>query len=102
MSVGVDSPGMTLPPIVQSECMSKEQVNADPVPSLDKGACRAIDIRRSGSKVTWKVSCTGTLVGRGEGEITYRSPTAYDGWMTLETSGVTIRSKVQARRVGGC
>ena len=39
---------MTLPPVVQTERMSKEQVNADPVPSLDKGACRATDIRRAG------------------------------------------------------
>jgi hypothetical protein len=106
VSVTVEMPGMAMampmPPTTQTQCMTKEEANADPVPSLDKGACRATDIRRSGNKVSWKLTCSGTPSGRGEGEITYQGPTAYDGWMTLETSGVTVRSKVSARRIGGC
>ena len=104
VSVSVEMPGMAMPmpPTTQTQCMTKEEANADPVPSLDKGACRATDIRRSGNKVTWKLICSGTPSGRGDGEITYQGPTAYDGWMTLETSGVTVRTKISARRIGGC
>ena len=104
VTVTVEMPGMAmpLPPTVQTQCMSQKDVDADPVPNLDKGACRATDIRRAGSKVTWKLTCSGNPPGRGEGEITYQGSTAYDGWMTLEMSGVIVRSKIQARRVGGC
>ena len=104
VSVSVEMPGMAMPmpPTTQTQCMTKEEANADPVPSLDKGACRATDIRRSGNKVAWKLTCSGTPPGRGEGEITYQSPTGYDGWMTLETGGITVRTKISARRIGGC
>ncbi len=104
ITVTVEMPGtaMALPPTVQTQCMSQKDVDAEPVPSLDQGACRATDIRRAGSKVTWKLTCSGPTPGRGEGEITYQGPTAYDGWMTLETNGVVVRTRLQARRVGGC
>jgi len=103
VSVQVELPGVSPPPpTTQTECLSQKDVEADPVPSLDKGACRATDVRRSGDKVTWKVVCEGPLPGRGEGEITYQSPTAYDGWMTLETGGAVVRATLKARRLGGC
>jgi len=51
VSVSVESSGMAAPPVVQTECLTREQANADPVPSLDKGACRAMDVRRAGGKV---------------------------------------------------
>jgi hypothetical protein len=57
----------------QTECLSQADVDADPVPEIDKGACRVTDIRRSGDKVTWKLDCG--QVGKGDGEVVYRSQT---------------------------
>jgi hypothetical protein len=92
--------GMKLPSSSQKECLSQAQVDADPVPELEQGSCRATHIRRSGDKVTWDLDCAG--VGKGHGEVTYTSPTSYDGWMTLELVGTTVRATIQARRVGDC
>ena len=75
-------------------------MDADPAPEIDKGACRVTDTRRSGDKVTWKLDCG--QVGKGEGEVVYRSPTAYEGWMKLETGGRVVRSTIRARRLSGC
>ncbi len=89
-------------PTTQTECLTQKDLDADPVPVLDKGACRATDVRRSGDRITWKLVCDGSLPGRGEGEIVYRSPTAYDGWMTVDIGGVVVRTVIRARRIGGC
>lgn len=104
VTAAVEVPGMAgaLPPTTQTECLSQEDVDADPVPALDRGMCRATDIRRSGDTVSWKLECTGALAGQGRGEIVYRSPTAYEGWMTLEAGGVKMKTTLSARRVGGC
>ena len=97
----VDLPGEPSPsPTTQTECLSPKDVDSDPVPQMDKGACRVTDILRSGDKVTWKVDC-GQL-GKGEGEIVYESPTAYQGWMKLEAGGTVVRTAIRARRLGGC
>jgi len=41
-------------------------------------------------------------VGKGEGELTYESPTTYQGWMKLETGGTTVKTTLRARRLSGC
>jgi hypothetical protein len=38
-------------------------------------------------------------LGKGEGKIVYRSPSAYDGWMKLETGGTIVRTTIRAGRV---
>jgi len=93
---GVGSP----PPTIQTECLSQKDVDADPVPEIDRGTCHVTDIVRSGDRVTWKVDC-GTL-GKGEGELVYENPTAYQGWMKLDASGTVVRTTLRARRLGGC
>ncbi|HET6437248.1 MAG TPA: DUF3617 family protein [Anaeromyxobacter sp.] len=97
----VELPGAGSPaPTKQTECLSQEDVEADRVPEIAQGVCRVTDARRSGDKVTWKLDC-GSL-GKGEGEIVYRSPTSYDGWMKLETAGAVVRTTIQARRLRDC
>ena len=97
----VELPGVAPPtPTVQTECLSQQDVDADPVPEIDKGACRVTGIGRSGDKVTWKIDC-GQL-GKGEGEVVNRSPTAYEGWMKLETGGTVVRTTIRAQRLRGC
>ncbi len=97
----VELPGTQSPaPTTQTECLSQKDVDADPAPVLDTRGCRVTDARRSGDKVTWKLDCG--QVGKGEGEIVYRSPTACEGWMTLETGGTVVRTTIRARRIGAC
>jgi hypothetical protein len=93
---------LALPPVSQTECLSQKDVEADPVPALDKGACRASDIKRSGGRVTWKLVCEGAQAGTGRGEIVYESPTSYRGWMTLDTGGTSVKVAIRARRIGAC
>jgi len=101
VSATVELPGTASPPpTVQTECLSQKDVDADPVPEIDKGACKVTDIVRSGDRVTWKVDCG--PVGKGEGELTYESPTTYQGWMKLETGGTTVKTTLRARRLSGC
>jgi hypothetical protein len=100
----VELPGqaLPLPPTTQTECLSQADLDADPAPVIDRGACRATDVRRSGDTVTWKVACDGAAGGTGEGEITFRGPAAYDGSMVMELAGTRVRTTLRARRVGDC
>ena len=94
-------PGVPSPtPTTQTECLSQDDVDKGPLPEIDKGACRATDVRRSGEKVTWKLDCG--PIGKGEGEIVSRSPTSYDGWMKLETGGTVVKTTISARRLRAC
>ncbi len=82
----VELPGVASPPpTTQTECLSQKDVDAELVPEIEKGSCKVTNIRRSGDRVTWLVDCG--EVGKGDGEIVYRSPTAYEGWMKLATGG---------------
>jgi hypothetical protein len=100
ITVDLSAPGMTLAPSSQTECLSQADVEADPVPDLEKGVCRATNIQRSGDRVSWDLTCGDQ--GSGKGEVTYTSPTSYDGWMTLELAGTAVRARIRARRVGDC
>jgi hypothetical protein len=100
VTVDVSGPGMAVPPSSQTQCMSQEDLDADPVPEMEKGVCRATNIHRAGNRVTWEVNC-GEL-GHGKGELEYSSPTSYDGRMELELSGASLRATIRARRTGDC
>lgn len=92
--------GLKPPSTSQTECLSQQDVDADPLPEMEKGACRATKVQRSGDRVTWDLDC-GPL-GKGRGEVTYRSPTLYDGWITLDLGGASVKATVRATRVGDC
>ncbi len=97
----VEMPGTTSPPpTTQTQCLSQDEVDADPAPGFSQGACQVTDVHRTGAKTTWKVDC-GAL-GKGQGEVAVQSSTSYDGSMTLETAGVVIRTSIRARRLGKC
>jgi hypothetical protein len=100
----VEVPGMagSIPPVSQTECLSQADLDADPAAGIDKGACRATDVQRSGDRVTWNLACGGSQAGTGRGEIVYEGTTGYGGWMTFETGGTTLRTNLRARRIGEC
>jgi len=101
VTVIVELPGVQSPaPTRQTECLSQEDVEAERIPQIAQGACRVRDARRSGDTVNWRLDCG--AVGKGEGEIVYRSSTRYDGWMKLETGGTVVRTTIEARRLRDC
>jgi hypothetical protein len=100
VTVEVSASGMALPPSTQAECLSQEDVDADPVPELEKGVCRATNVQRSGARVTWDVACGDA--GKGRGEVTYTSSTSYDGWMDLQLGDAAVHAVIRARRTGDC
>jgi len=100
----VEIPGQqaALPPSTETECLSQADLDAEPATTLDRGACRATDVQRSGNKVTWTITCDSPVSGKGKGEIAYRSSTEYAGAVTMEIAGTTVRTTVKAKRVGAC
>lgn len=102
VTVDVSAPGseVRMPSSSQTECLTQAELDRGPVPELERGACKATHIQRSGDTTTWDLDC-GPL-GKGRGEIIFRSPVRYDGWMTLDASGTTVRASIVARRIGDC
>jgi hypothetical protein len=101
----MEMPGMPyqLPPTTYSHCYTKEDLK-DEKQALPKqqGDCKVTDMKRHGSKVTWKVVCTGENKGTGEGEIVFQGDTAYDGSMKFDMEQMKMTSRYKARRVGEC
>ena len=96
---GMDAP---MPPATQTECLSQADLDEDPASTVDKGLCRATDVRRSGDTVSFELDCGGATPGRGQGQIVYRSPTSYDGWLKMDLGGARLRTTQRARRLGPC
>ena len=103
ISASVEMPGMPfkIPPTVVQQCVTKQDAAQAGVPPQG-GDCTVSDVRRTGSKVSWKVTCTGQSAGKGEGEVTFSGPNAYSGWMKMETGGMKMSTAYKAKRVGDC
>ena len=98
----VDMPGMPFqpPPTTVKHCYTAQEVKDSPVPKDND--CKVTDLKTTGSKTTWKVECTGESAGKGEGEITYRGDSAYDGKSKMQMQGMTMSVQYKARRLGEC
>lgn len=106
ISAEMDMPGMKMPTVKTTQCITKEQAN-DPNQSLPKGSddknsdCKVTDYKTVGNKVTWMMTCGGKNPTTGSGEITYGT-NAYDGWMKTKTRGSEMTMKYKAKRLGDC
>lgn len=105
ISSTMSMPGMPykIPPTKVTHCYTKEDLkdSRNAVPK-QQGDCKVTDMKSSGNRVTWKMVCTGQSAGKGEGEIIYNGPTAYEGKMKMETQGMVMTSKYKAKRIGVC
>ncbi len=101
----VNMPGMPykVPPTKVTHCYTKEELkdNSKVVPQQE-GDCKVTDMKYSGNRMTWKMICTGENKSKGEGEITYKGATAYEGSMKMQTQGMTMTTKYKAKRIGVC
>lgn len=65
-------------------CLTKEQAAKPAEPRLT-GDCTMSDLRRSGSKVSYRFACTKPQPVSGEGQVDYLSEKAYTGKSTMTT-----------------
>jgi hypothetical protein len=105
ISSTMSMPGMPykIPPTRVTHCYTKEDLK-DSQKTIPKqeGDCKVTDVKYSGSRMTWKMVCTGKSASKGEGEIIYKGATAYEGSMKMETQGMVMTSKYNAKRIGAC
>jgi hypothetical protein len=75
-------------PVTITHCYTKEDVkNGKEVIPKQEGRCTITDMKQSGSKISWKIKCTGQNRGKGEGEMVFKGDTAYEGYQKFAMQG---------------
>lgn len=88
--------GFPVPVQTMRVCLAKGEWEVPP--EVGNESCRVTDLKRSGARLTWKLSCSdGTT---GSGELTYGRET-YQGTMTVRAAGQDVRTAFRGRKVGG-
>ena len=92
---------MAIPPQVNRVCVGKNRKDEDLVPR--QSDCRMVDSKRTGSKFTYKMECTGKEPMTMVGEMNFGT-NAYDGQMrmTMTKTNDTMNMAVSGKRVGDC
>ncbi len=89
--------GFSMPGQTTKVCMPKAAWEQPPKPGKDD-KCTLTDVKRTGSRMTWKVKCDdGTT---GDGDMT-SSGDSYSGTMNMRTQGQEMHMKMKGRKVGG-
>jgi len=97
---------MQLPGTTNVRCITQEQLE-NPDSTLPGGSpdpqadCKVSDYTAVGSKVTWKVACSGSQPMTGQGEITFDGD-RYDGTMKMTMDQSVMTMKYVAKRLGDC
>ena len=103
VTVKMEMAGMAMPPMSQRLCVKKGANDGDFVPRQEN--CRVSDTTRSGSRMTFKIACTGSNPMTGTGDFTFGA-NGYNGQMRIkgkmEGQDVDMTQAIDARRVGGC
>ena len=88
--------GFTMPAKTSKVCMPKNQWEQPPKMSGDD--CTFTDLKRSGSKMSWKMTCKNGMTG--EGEMTW-TPDTYSGWTSMVTPAGEMKMNMSGKRLGG-
>ena len=103
ITVRMEMPGMAMPPMSQRICVKKGASDQDFIPRQEN--CRVSDTTRSGSRLTFKMTCTGNNPMTGTGDFTFVA-NGYNGQIRMkgkmEGQDMAITQTIDARRVGGC
>jgi hypothetical protein len=105
VTVKMEMPGMpmAMPPITQRLCVKKGAKDEDFVPRQDN--CRVSDSTRTGSRLTFKIACTGSNSMIGTGDFNFGA-TGYNGQIRMkgkmEGQDIDMTQAITANRVGGC
>ena len=94
---------MAMPPMSQRLCVKKGGKDEDFVPRQEN--CRVSDTTRAGSRLTFKIACSGNNPMTGTGDFTFGA-NGYNGQIRMkgkmEGQDVDMTQAIDARRVGGC
>jgi len=100
--------GMTMPDMKSSRCVTPEELEKDPSSGLPSGArtgnndaCKVSDYKVAGSKVTWKMTCTGAQPMTGEGDLTFAGD-AYKGTIKMTMAQGAMSMNMSGTRTGDC
>lgn len=96
--------GMKMPAVTQKTCVKAgENTNDEDAAkrSLPKD-CSVSDMKSSGSKVSWKTSCTGENAMSGTGEFNYQGD-SFDGTMQMQSPALgEFTTHTSGKRLGDC
>ena len=99
----MEMPGMpmSMPAQVTRVCIAKSAKDDEFVPK--QGDCKVVDSKRTGNKLTYKMTCSTPEPSTVEGETQFGSGT-YDGKMrmTMTKSNQSMQMTYSAKRIGGC
>jgi hypothetical protein len=96
-TVEMQMTGFAMPPQTSKVCMPKGSWE-EPPKGRDDGKCEMTDVKRTGSRMTWKLKCQdGTT---GQGDMTY-GPESFSGTMAMHTQGQDVQMKMKGRKLGG-
>jgi len=92
--------GMQMPAQTHQVCASKDW--QAPPGALSAGQnCTISDLRSTGAKTTWKMSCSSPDMS-GEGEITRTGADAYTGAIRMESAEGNVTINLSGKRTGEC
>ena len=100
-------PGMPMPEMKSSRCITPEQLQKDPASGLPNGAmdrssaCKVSDYKQTGNTVSWKMACAGEQAMSGEGELTFAGDT-YTGAIKMVMPQGAMIMKMSGKRLGDC
>jgi hypothetical protein len=103
VTMKMEMPGMVMPPMSQRICVKKGASDQDFIPRQEN--CRVSDTTRTGSRLTFKMTCTGNNPMTGTGDFTFVA-NGYNGQIRMkgkmEGQDMAMTQTIDARRVGGC
>lgn len=99
----MEMPGMpmSMPAQVTKVCVGKNAKDDEFIPK--QGDCKVIDSKRTGNKLTYKMTCAGAEPSTVEGEALFGTGT-YEGKMrmTMTKSNQSMQMTYSGKRIGGC
>jgi len=94
---------MGMPAMTQRQCVKKGGGDGDIVPRQDN--CTVTNAKRTGSRLTFAMACTGRDAMTGTGDFTFAGD-GYTGRIDMkgkmEGMDMAMTQSVTGRRVGGC
>ena len=103
VTMKMDMPGMpAMPARTMQVCKNKGDRDPTKMAERDKnGDCKMTDLKQSGNKSSWKMSCTKPEPMTGTGEVTYTGD-SYQGVMTMTRKDMTITQNMSGKKIGTC
>lgn len=94
----VEMEGMAMPGRTTKVCVPE---GGTPEPSAGPdGNCAVKEVHRSGSRMTWKVVCTGKEAMTGEGDMTF-GPDSWKGTVSMKSADGSMKMALRGRKLGG-